>query len=152
MYLFLYSFSYTFGVVTSDKIHFLCIGTSSLSCIQSFFSKMKLVKTSLRTQLKQTNLENQLHISTESPKKAFNYTVFQHYLVELKLCNSNMWMNLQLLVLAILYLYSIYLVALLSFRMIFFHNLVCFLFLVNLQYFSPLSEYLYAIFNENLLQ
>ena len=141
-----------FGVVTFHKINFLCIGMSCLSCIQSFFSKMKLVKTSLRTQLKQTNLENQLHISTESPKKAFNYTVFQHYLVELKLCNSNMWMNLQLLVLAILYLYSIYLVAMLSFRIIFCHNLFCFLFLVNLQYFSPLLEYLYEIFNDNLSQ
>ena len=28
--------------------------------------------------LKQTNLENRLHISTESPKEDFNDTVFQH--------------------------------------------------------------------------
>ena len=36
---------------------------------------MKLVKTSLRTKLKQTHLENRLHISTESAKEGFNDTV-----------------------------------------------------------------------------
>ena len=58
--------------------------TSSLSCIQRFFSKMKLVKTSLRTQLKQTNLENRFHISRESPKEGFNDIVFKHFVDELK--------------------------------------------------------------------
>ena len=59
MLLLLY-FLYTvyFGVVTSDKILFSCISMSSLSYIQRFFSKMKLVKILLRTELKQTNLEN----------------------------------------------------------------------------------------------
>ena len=59
MFLLLY-FLYTvyFGVVTSDKILFSCISMSSLSYIQRFFSKMKLVKILLRTELKQTNLEN----------------------------------------------------------------------------------------------
>ena len=61
---------------------------SSVSCIQRFFSKMILVKTSLCTQLKQTNLENRLHISTESPKEGFNDTVFQHYMDKLRHCNS----------------------------------------------------------------
>ena len=37
---------------------------------------MKLVKTLLHTQLKQTNLENQLHILTESLKEGFNNIVF----------------------------------------------------------------------------
>ena len=71
MYLLLHSFLYTlyFGVVTYHKILFSCINMSSLSCVQRFFSKMKLVKTLLYTQLKQTNLENQLHISPESQKK-----------------------------------------------------------------------------------
>ena len=45
---------------------------------------MQLVKTELRTQLKQTDLENQLHISTESPKEGFNDSVFQHFVYELK--------------------------------------------------------------------
>ena len=50
---------------------------------------MKLVKTSLGTQLKQTNLENQLHISTESQKEGINDTVFQHFVDELKFRNVN---------------------------------------------------------------
>ena len=41
-------------------------------------------------QLKQPNLENRLHISTESPKEDFNDTVFQHFVDELKHCNSDM--------------------------------------------------------------
>ena len=127
----LFSYTMCFVVVNFDKIHFSCIGTSSFLCIQSFFSKMKLVKTSLHTQLNQANLENKLHISTEGPTEGFNDSVFQHYLDELKRCNSNMRIELQLLVLTFLYLYSIYLVGMLSFRMIFFHNLFCFFFLVN---------------------
>ena len=51
---------------------------------------MKLVKNSLRTQLKQTYLENRIHISTESPNGGFNDTVFQHVVDELKHCNSDM--------------------------------------------------------------
>ena len=78
------------GVVTSDKMFFSCINRSSLSCVQRLFSKMKLVKTSLRTQLKQTNLENRLHILTEKPKEGFNETVFPHFMDELKHCNSVM--------------------------------------------------------------
>ena len=45
---------------------------------------MKLLKTLLYTHLKQTNLENWLHISTESSKEGFNNTVFQHLVVEIK--------------------------------------------------------------------
>ena len=56
------------------------------------------MKTSVRTQLKQTNLENQLHISTKSPKEICNDTDFQHFVVELKHCNLDMRMDLQLLV------------------------------------------------------
>ena len=68
----------------------------SLSYVQRFFSKMKVVKTSLCTQLKQTNLENWLHIPTESPKDNINDTAFQHFVDELKNCNPDMQMNLQL--------------------------------------------------------
>ena len=50
----------------------------------------------LHTQLKQTNLENQLYISTKSLKEGFNDTVFQHFVDELKHCNADMWMKLQL--------------------------------------------------------
>ena len=69
----------------------------------------------------QTNQENQLHISTESPK-GFNDTVFQHFVDELKYCNLDMPIDLQLLVSVFLCLYSMYLVAMLYFRMIFFIN------------------------------
>ena len=117
-----------FGVVTSDKILFSCISMSSLSRIQRFFSKMKLVKILLRTELKQTNLENRLHISTERPKENFIDTVLLiHFIDELKHCNSDMRMDLQLLVSMFLCLYSISLVARLSFRIIFFRNLFCFI-------------------------
>ena len=78
MYLLLYSFLYTvcFNVVSSDKIFFSCISMSSSSYIQGFFSKVKPVKTFSHTQLKQTNLEIQLHIFTESPKKDISETDF----------------------------------------------------------------------------
>ena len=59
------------------------------------------------------------------------------------------------LVKTFLCLYSIYLVFILTFRMVFFNNFFAreFAFsLVNLQYFSPLLQYLSLIFNENCLQ
>ena len=106
---------------------------------------MELVKTSLRTQLKQTNLQNRLYISTEIPKEDFNDTVFQHFVDELKHCNSDMRMDLQLLVPVFLCLYSMYLVVMLAFRMIFFHNEFCFIpFPLYLQYFSSLLQDLFA--------
>ena len=57
---------------------------------------MKLVKTLFCTQLKQTNLENVLYILKESPKKDFSDTVFQHFMDELKHCNWDIQMDLQL--------------------------------------------------------
>ena len=97
MYLLLHFFSYTvyFGPVTF-KIFSSCINTSNLSCVQIIFSKMKLVKTLFCTQLKQINLENVLYISKESPKEDFSDTVFQHFMDELKHCNWDMQMDLQL--------------------------------------------------------
>ena len=84
------------------------------------------MKTSLRTQLKQTNLENRLRVSAERLKEGFNDTVFQHSVDELKHCNSDIRMDLQLVPVC-LCLYSIYLVLMLPFRMIFFHNIFCFI-------------------------
>ena len=57
----------------------------------------------------------------------FNNTVFEHFIDELKHCNSDMQMDWQLLAPVVLCLYSIYLVAMLSFRMIFFPSLFCFI-------------------------
>ena len=76
MQLFSHSFLYTvyFRIITSHKV-LSCI--VRLVChIQRFFPEMKLVKTLLCTQLKQTNLENRFHISTGSPKADCNDTVF----------------------------------------------------------------------------
>ena len=57
---------------------------------------MKLVKTLLRCQLKQTNFEIRLYISTKNLKERFNNTVSQYFVDELKHCNPYMRMNLQL--------------------------------------------------------
>ena len=77
--------------------------------------------------IKQTNLEHQLHISGEYPKEGSIDTVFQQFTDELKHCNSDMRMDLQLLVPMFLCLHFIYLFAMLPFRMIFFHNVFCFI-------------------------
>ena len=88
---------------------------------------MKLVNTSLHTQLKQTNLENRLHISIKSPKECFNDKVFHHFMDELKQCHSDMQMDLKLPVPVFLCLYIKHLVVMLPFRMISFHNVFCFI-------------------------
>ena len=69
----------------------------SLSCIQRFFFKIQLVKNLLHTQLKQTSLKIGIIFQTQSSKKAFHDTIFQHFVDELKHCNSDMQMDLQLL-------------------------------------------------------
>ena len=68
-----------------------------------------MVKTQLLTKLKQTNLENRLHISTEIPKEGFNDTVFQNFIDESK-------HQFQYF----LFLCSIYVIFMLLLRMIFF--------------------------------
>ena len=68
----------------------------SLSCIQRFFFKIPLVKNLLHTQLKQTCLKIHIIFQTESSKKAFHDAIFQHFVDELKHCNSDMQMDLQL--------------------------------------------------------
>ena len=56
-----------------------------------------MVITNVLTNCRETNLENQLHISKKSPKNGFkNDIVFQHFLVELKHCNSDKHMKLKL--------------------------------------------------------
>ena len=87
---------------------------------------MQLVKTSLRTLLKQTNLKNRLDISTEIPNEGFNDNVFQDFVYEFKHCKLDMQTDLQLVPL-FLCLYSVYLFVMLPFRMVFFHNLFCFI-------------------------
>ena len=55
---------------------------------------MKLVKTRLPNQLKQTSLENLLYISTESPKEGFDDVVFEHFMDELKHRNQDIRVDL----------------------------------------------------------
>ena len=55
---------------------------SSLSCVQRSFSKMKLAKTLMCTQLKQINQENWLCTPIESLKEGFNDTLFQNFVDE----------------------------------------------------------------------
>ena len=55
-----------------------------MSCIEIFFFKIKLMKSLLCTQLKLTNLENRIPISTASSKEYFDDTVFLHFVDELK--------------------------------------------------------------------
>ena len=98
--------------------------------VQRFFPKIKLVKTSLRTQLKQTNLENWLHIWTESPKDGLNDTVFQNFVDGLKHCKRDMWTGVQV-VPVFLCLYSVYLVVMLPQWSFFTMCFPSFFFLVN---------------------
>ena len=75
-------------------LYFLLLFPLSTACVERFFSKMKLVKTRLRNQLKQTSLENLLFIVTEIPKNGFGDDVFEHFVDELKRRNRNMRMDL----------------------------------------------------------
>ena len=73
-----------FSAFTSHKILFSCIKVHLVCHVLKLFSKIKLVKTQLCVQLKQTNLKSQLYVSTESQKEGFNETVFQNFVDELK--------------------------------------------------------------------
>ena len=68
----LYYFLYTvyFSVVTSHKMLFSCISMSSLSYVKKILF-LKEVGENLITYSNQTKLQNQLYISTESPKLFF---------------------------------------------------------------------------------
>ena len=69
---------------------FLLLFPLSTAWVERFFSKMKLVKTRLRNQLKQTSFENLLFIATETPKECFGNDAFEHFVDELKRQNHNM--------------------------------------------------------------
>ena len=57
---------------------------------------MKLIKTWLRNQLKQTSHENLLYITTDSMKEGLDNIVFEHFVDELKHRNLDIRMNLWL--------------------------------------------------------
>ena len=60
---------YVISVVTFHKIFFTCISTSSLPRIQRSFYKIKLIKTSLRTQLKRLTWETDFIFQQRVQKK-----------------------------------------------------------------------------------
>ena len=65
-------------------LYFLLLFPLSTACVERFFSKMKLVKTRLRNQLKQTSLESLLFIAMETQKEGFGDDAFEHFVDELK--------------------------------------------------------------------
>ena len=146
LYLLLYYFLYVyFGVVTSHKIIFSCISTSSLACAQRIFHKMKVVKISLHTQLEQTNLEIDF--------------IFQKVLIILFL-TFRVWNPANRICERTYILFQCYCVFIqyiwfLCYLLEWSFFITCFallIFLVNLQYFSSLLQDLFVILNENLSQ
>ena len=65
-------------------LHLMLIFPLSTACVERFFSKMKLVKTRLRNQLSQVNLENLLFIATEAPKTGFTDSEYDFLLMNWK--------------------------------------------------------------------
>ena len=53
-------------------LYLLTIFPISAACVERLFSKMKLVKTRLQNQLKQSTLESLLRIAMESPQNGFS--------------------------------------------------------------------------------
>ena len=66
-----------------------------LFVVERFFSKVTLVRTMLRTQLKQT-WKIDLIFQRESTNKGFNEIIFQQFVDELKHWNPDIRMDLQL--------------------------------------------------------
>ena len=56
----------------------------SVACVERLFSKMKLIKTRLRSQLSQGHLDQWLRISTESPKEGFSDNTYEEFVNEIK--------------------------------------------------------------------
>ena len=99
------------------------------------------------------NLKNWLYISTESPKQGFNGAVFQHFVDELKHCNHDMWMDIQLVPIFFVFIFNIFGCYVTLKNDLFF--IICFAlfsFLVNLKYFSPLLQDVFVILNEQFSQ
>ena len=74
-------------------LHLLLIFPISIACVERLFSRMKLVKTRLRNQLKQTSLDALLRISTEA-KDGFTDMEYELFVDELKRCNPNIKLSL----------------------------------------------------------
>ena len=74
-------------------IYMLClllIFPINIACVECLFSQMRLVKTRLRNQLKQTTLDSLLCIATKSPLNGITDGDFSHFVNELKWLDPNM--------------------------------------------------------------
>ena len=65
-------------------LHLVLVFPLSTTCVERFFSKIKLVKARLRNQLSQVNLENLLFIATEAPKTGFTNSEYDFFVDGLK--------------------------------------------------------------------
>ena len=80
-------------------LHVMLIFPLSTAYVERFFSKMKLVKTWLRNQLLQLNLENLLSIATEALKTEFTDSEYDFFVDELrKIIYENQCLKQSLLV------------------------------------------------------
>ena len=64
-------------------LHLLLIFPNCIACMEHLFSRNKLVKTSLCSQLKQTTLDSLLGMATELPLNGFTNGNFDHFVDEL---------------------------------------------------------------------
>ena len=62
----------------------------SEACVEKLFSKMKLIKTCLRSQLSQVHLDQLLHIATESPIEGFSDDTYEEFVNEIKKRNPKL--------------------------------------------------------------
>ena len=77
-------------------LHLMLIFPLSTACVKRFFSKMNLVKTWLRNQLSQVNLENLFFTAKEAPKTGFTHSKYYFFVDELKKNNMriDVWSTL----------------------------------------------------------
>ena len=71
-------------------LHLLLIFPISITCIERLFSQMKLVKTRLQYQLRQTTLDSLFRVATKSPLDSFTNGDFDHFVNKLQRLNPNM--------------------------------------------------------------
>ena len=90
---------------------------------------------------------------TFQQNKVFNGAVFQHFVDELKHCNHDMWMDIQLVAIFFVFIFNIFGCYVTLKNDLFF--IICFglfSFLVSLKYFSPLLQDVFVILNEQFSQ
>ena len=75
-------------------LHLLLIFPISIACVERLFSRMKLIKTRLRNQMKQATMDSILRSATETPSNGFTDEDFDFFVDELKRLNPNMRLKL----------------------------------------------------------